>query len=158
METMKLEIIPILPEINPDAPSVFFENVGGTHYTLTDVTPIDFGSVVAGGSGVLSDVYVDNEASGTPTDDLDTPIIDGIEHPTAQSGDPEDTYNAMSYGPNGVDYYDPWRYNSVKPIIDPIPADGNGGTREQVYMKWSPPGDAAGGAKVWATEISGTYT
>jgi len=96
VETVMLEIIPIIPEINPDAPSVFFENVGGTHYTLTDVTPIDFGSVEAASFGVLSDIYVDNEASGTPTDDLDTPIIDGIEHPTAQSGDPEDTYKLRS--------------------------------------------------------------
>ena len=158
METVRLKIIPIIPEVNPDAPSVFFENNVGTHYSLDATNPIDFGSVAAGSFGVLSDVYVDNEATGTPTDDLDNPIIDGIAHPTEQQGDPEDTYNAMSYGPDGVDYYDPWRYDSAKPIIDPIPADGPGGTREQVYMKWSPPADAVGGGKIWATEISGTYT
>jgi len=153
-----IPVIPILPEVNPDAPDVYFENVGGTHYTLTAATPIDFGTVEAGSHGEVSDVYVDNEAVGTPDNDLDDPIIDGVTHPTAQSGDPEDTYDAMEYGPDGANWYDPWRYDSANPIINPIPADGNAGTRDQVYMKWSPPADAVGGAKVWATEISGTYT
>jgi len=82
-----------------DAPDVYFEESAGTHYTLDAVNPIDFGSVEAGGTpGVVSDCYIDNEATGTPSNDLDDPIVDGIAHPTAQVGDPEDTYNAMAYG------------------------------------------------------------
>ncbi|GAH44030.1 unnamed protein product [marine sediment metagenome] len=158
MEIGGMEVVPILPEVNPDAPDVYFENNVGTHYTLTAVTPIDFGTVEAGDSGELSDIYVDNEAVGTPANDLDDPIIDGVAHPTAQVGAAADTYDAMEYGPDGVNYYDPWRHDSANPIINPIPADGPAGTREQVYMRWSPPGAAAGGAKIWATEISGTYT
>jgi len=64
----------------------------------------------------------------------------------------------MSFGPDGVNYYDPWRYDDPNPIINPIPADGDGGTIDQVYCKWSPPSDAIGGSKVWAIQISGTYT
>jgi len=87
-----LKIISIRPKINPDEPNVFFEDSLGTHYTLDATNPIDFGTVLAGESGVVSDVYVDNEAVGTPTNDLDDPIVDGVAHPTEQVGDPEDTY------------------------------------------------------------------
>ncbi|NIM44738.1 MAG: hypothetical protein GTN80_09030 [Nitrososphaeria archaeon] len=139
-----------------NTPAVYFEDEKGDHYTIDMKNPLDFGEVEAGQSKVIT-VYIDNEATGSPTDDLDRPIIDGVEG-TTQIGTPEETYEAISFGPDGETFYDPWRHDDPKPLMDPIPADGDGGRRVLVCCKWSPPEATSTGSKAWGIQISGVYT
>lgn len=140
-----------------NTPNVWLESSGGSHYTDNVGTgSLNFGSVQAGSQKTLKR-YIDNEASGSPTDDLDDWTIDGIAGST-QYGSTLYTYNAMEFGSPSGSLYDPFTPGSMPADYNPLPAEGDGSARRGLDVRWSPPGGAATGTFRWGLQVSGVYT
>lgn len=129
------------------APRIAFVNSGATAYSLDTSVPINFGTVIRGSASAATQVYIKNFETDV---DLIAVEVDCIEHPYGlQYGEASDTYNVITYCATSGGTYEAGPY-----YVGTIWANT---ATTNFYAKWTPPADAALGAKIWAMRVSGNF-
>lgn len=132
---------------------------GGT--TLSESTPLDFGTVMAGESSEIKTITVSNSGASTAEQCIVTPVEASTTNgfaSTTQTGTASETYNAQTFSnaSNGTYYaaaYIGEGANYATSTGGSIATNGS----YTYYTKWTPPSTATAGNKVWGNEFSCVY-
>ena len=147
-------------------PSIEFHDTNESGTLYTESAGIDFGTVQAQSNSAVETVYIENVGDA----DLQDAVVDCVAFSIAngfgsdaQTGDPEDTYDATTFSTVASPWDD---YASVAVGDGATHAPEVGGTLEAdggldndtFYCRWEPPAGAVVGAKIWGMQVTGNYT